>query len=58
MLRASMRSDDVDNRSDSRLSLGAKHFLFILSLSFFFFKSLKCYGLEALPSSASAEQTQ
>lgn len=37
MLRASMRSDDVDNRSDSRLSLGAKHFLFILSLSLFFF---------------------
>lgn len=57
MLRASMCSDDVDNGSDSRLSLGAKHFLFILSLSLCF-KSLKCYGLEALPSSASAEQTQ
>lgn len=55
MLRASMGNDEVDIRSDSRLSLGAKHFVFILSLSFLI--SPNDMVLEAL-SPASVEETQ
>lgn len=49
MLRASVGSDAVDNRSDSRPSQGTKSFVFIL----FFFNLSKCYGPEALLSPGS-----
>ena len=46
MVRASVGSDAVGNRSDSRLSPSAESFVFILSLSLF--NLPKCYGLETL----------